>query len=81
MYLEKLYSAGLDLNDDYSEERWQFGDHDLYEVTEGFPRITLDMCPDGVIDLEYRLLVKKCKKFKVNIKDFWKEISVDEVSG
>jgi len=81
MYLEKLFSAGLDVTDDYSEEQWQFGEHDLYEVTDGFPRITLDMCSDGITELTYRLLVNKCKKFKVNVEDFRKEISADEPSS
>jgi len=64
-YEERLNAAGFDWMDDYSDKLWLLGQESLYKVREGFPRITSAMCPVGVDNLRYTVLLSECETFRV----------------
>ena len=45
LFEERLGAVGFDWTDDYSDKSWVVGQEALYEVSEGFPRITPAMVP------------------------------------
>ena len=62
---ERLNAAGFNWEDDYSDKSWVIGEEVLFEVTEGFPRITSTMVPLGVADVRYTIAMSACEKFRV----------------
>ena len=67
IHFEELLSAtGFDWNDDYSDSPLSIGDVCLYEVLEGFPRITPSNCLPGVEDVRYSIALSRCEDFLVD---------------
>ena len=62
---DRLLAAGFDWADDYSEDRWLVGSESLYEVVEGFPRITPETTPAGVAEVRYLIALAQCDDFRV----------------
>lgn len=61
---ETLYSTGYDPENDYDERRWQLGAATVYEVMEGFPRISVPLAP-GVGNVRYAIALDACDPFKL----------------
>jgi hypothetical protein len=66
MFDEKLAAVGLDLEDDYSGSLWLIGTSHLYEVVEGFPRITPELYPTGVSNVRYSISLPECEPFRTD---------------
>ena len=62
----RLDTIGFDWKDDYSNKSWLIGDESVYEVCEGFPRITPATIPGGVGDVRYTLSLPDCEAFRVD---------------
>ena len=65
VFEERLTATGFDWEEDYSDTRWSIGDEVLYEVAEGFPRITPSMIPVAVHDVRYTISLSGCESFRV----------------
>ena len=63
---DRLYAAGFDWDDDYSDNPLLIGDVSLFEVLEGFPRITPQVYPPGVEDVQYAVTLSRCESFRVD---------------
>ena len=66
---ERLLATGFDWADDYTDHRWLIGGESLYEVVEGFPRITPAIVPAGVDGVRYLVLLSQCEGFRVGSSD------------
>ncbi|WP_420463805.1 PD-(D/E)XK motif protein [Candidatus Palauibacter sp.] len=66
---ERLLATGFDWTDDYSDSRWLIGEEALFEVVEGFPRITPEIVPDGVDEVRYVIALSQCREFRVEKRD------------
>ena len=75
LFEERLAATGFDWEDDYSDKRWTIGDETLYEVAQGFPRITASMVPAAVDDVRYTISLSGCERFRVTATDLAKVIS------
>ena len=64
---ERLNATGFDWNDDYSDSPLLIGDASLYEVLEGFPRVTPPMFQPGVEDVRYSVVLSRCESFRVDM--------------
>ena len=64
---ERLHATGFDWNDDYSDNPMLIGDVSLFEVLEGFPRITPPMFLPGVEDVQYAITLSRCESFRVDM--------------
>ena len=62
---ERLAATGFDWEEDYSDRRWNIGDEVLYEVADGFPRLTPSMVPASVDDIRYTISMAGCEGFRV----------------
>ena len=65
LFEERLGTVGFDWTDDYSDKSWVVGQEALYEVREGFPRITPAMVPGGVGNVRYMITLPDCEEFRV----------------
>lgn len=65
LFEERLGAVGFDWTDDYSDKSWVVGQEALYEVREGFPRITPAMVPGGVGNVRYMIALSDCEDFRV----------------
>ena len=65
IFEERLGAVGFDWTDDYSDKPWVVGHEALYEVREGFPRITPAMVPGGVANVKYMIALPDCEEFRV----------------
>lgn len=65
VFEERLGASGFDWADDYSDRSWLVGQEALYEVREGFPRITPAMVPAGVGNVRYMISLPDCEGFRV----------------
>ena len=65
IFEERLGAVGFDWTDDYSDKPWVVGQEALYEVREGFPRITPAMVPGGVGNVRYIISLPDCEGFRV----------------
>lgn len=63
---ERLLAVGFDWDDDYSDRKWLIGAEHLYDVTEGFPRVTPDMYPAGVSNVRYAISLQECEAFRTD---------------
>ena len=63
---ERLTATGFDWEDDYSDKHWIIGEESLFEVLEGFPRVTPSMVPPGVDNVRYVIALSACGKFQVD---------------
>ena len=65
LFEERLDAVGFDWTEDYSDKAWTVGQESLYEVREGFPRITAGMVPSGVANVRYTISLPDCEAFRV----------------
>lgn len=65
IFEERLGAVGFDWTDDYSDKSWVVGQEALYEVREGFPRITPAVVPGGVGNVRYMISLPDCEGFRV----------------
>ena len=65
LFEERLGAVGFDWTDDYSDKSWVVGQETLYEVSEGFPRITPAMVPGGIGNVRYTIFLPDCEEFRV----------------
>ncbi len=64
---ERLNAVGFDWSDDYSDSPVSVGRASLFEIIDGFPRITPAMCCSGVQNVTYSIMLSKCEKFRVDM--------------
>ena len=64
---ERLNATGFDWNDDYSDNPMSIGNASLFEVLEGFPRITPSIFLPGVEDVHYAIALSRCENFHVDM--------------
>ena len=74
---ERLSATGFDWNDDYSDNPLLIGEISLYEVRQGFPRITPSLCLPGVGDVRYSIALARCESFLVDMATLTQAISGD----
>ena len=67
LFEERLSHVGFDWTDDYSDRLWLVGRESLYEVREGFPRITSAMFPGGVDKVRYTISLPECEAFRAEL--------------
>lgn len=65
LFEARLEAVGFDWTDDYSDKLWLVGGEFLYEVREGFPRITSATVPRGAGDVRYTISLPDCEAFRV----------------
>lgn len=63
-----LTAAGFRWEDDYSDFKWIEGSNRIYEVAEGFPRVTAKEIATGVSNVRYSLSFVECERFIVEAK-------------
>ena len=66
LFEERLGAVGFDWKDDYSDRPWLVVGESLYEVREGFPRVTPAMFPGGVGNVRYTVSLLDCGMFRVD---------------
>ena len=64
---QRLTAVGFTWTDDYSDKLWLVAGESVYEVREGFPRITPAMFPSGVGNVGYTIALPDCKPFLVDV--------------
>lgn len=62
----RLAAAGFDWGDDYAAFRWAEGQHRLYRVIEGFPRIQASTTPTGVSRVTYEIDLNALDRFEID---------------
>ena len=67
LFEERLSAVGFDWTDDYSDKLWLIAGESLYEVREGFPRITSAMLSGGVDKVRYTISLPECEAFRVEV--------------
>lgn len=73
LFRKKLLSAGyLDRHADLYTQHLIIKSETLYQVIQGFPRITAT--PPGIGDLRYRVFLVACKKFRTKISNYLTEL-------
>lgn len=53
--------------EEYDEPEWLLTDRRLFEVRDGFPRLTPGMLPAGVHAVSYSILLSACQSFAVDL--------------
>ncbi|MYD98434.1 MAG: PD-(D/E)XK motif protein [Gammaproteobacteria bacterium] len=66
---QRLLSAGFDAEVDYSDSKWLVGTVHVFEVRDGFPRISTVDVPAGVRDLRYSVSLADCEPFRLELGD------------
>lgn len=66
-YEAALEAWGYTPKDEYDQTAWMLTDRRLFEVREGFPRITPAMLPSGVQRVSYEVLLRSCDPFAVDL--------------
>jgi hypothetical protein len=64
-----LEAWGYVRKDEYDQPAWLLTDRRLFEVREGFPRVTPSMLPAGVQKVSYEVLLHACEPFAVDLAD------------
>lgn len=67
IYGVALEAWGYVHQDEYDQPAWVLTDRRLFEVREGFPRITPAMLPSGVQRVSYEVLLRECEPFAVDL--------------
>ena len=67
LFEQRLTAIGFNWEDDYSDKLWLVTGETLYEVREGFPRITSTMFPSGVCNVGYAIALADCRPFLVDV--------------
>ena len=66
LFEERITKVGFRWTDDYSDKLWLVRGETLYEVREGFPRITTSIVPTGVGNVGYAISLPECEAFRVD---------------
>ena len=66
LFEDHLSAVGFDWDDDYTDRCWLVGDEALYEVVDGFPRVTPSMVSPAVQDVHYNIRLAACEDFRVS---------------
>lgn len=66
LFEERLLAVGFSWEDDYSDKKWLIGPERVFEVSQGFPRITPDMYPAGVSNVKYAISLHDCDPFRTD---------------
>ena len=64
LFEERLLATGFDWQDDYTGSRWLVGSEHIFEVVDGFPRITPGMYSTGVTNVRYAIALQDCEAFR-----------------
>ena len=64
LFQTALLEAGYRRRDEYGRPCWLLNGRALYEVGDGFPRITPGMISSGIDRVRYRIAVQACAKFE-----------------
>ena len=75
---DRLIAAGFDWNDNYSDSPLLIGATSLFEVLDGFPRITPAMFLPGVEDVKYAITLSRCENFRVDMTLLAQVLSEDD---
>ena len=75
LFDDRLVATGFDWEEDYSDDLWTIGDEVIYEVVEGFPRLTPSMVPAGVNEVRYDLSLASCESYRTDHSDFFDVVS------
>ena len=67
LFEQRLAAMGFNWTDDYSDKLWLVAVESVYEVREGFPRITPVMFPSGVGNVAYTISLEDCEPFRVDV--------------
>lgn len=70
-----LAEAGYMDLPEYSEKYYHISNESIYEVKDEFPRLQTKNIPDGVIAVQYKIEIKSCKPYAINMDDFKKRIA------
>jgi hypothetical protein len=62
-----ITALGYGYQDDYDEPTWVLTDRRLFEIRDGFPRITPNMLPVGVMKVSYEILLRECEPFSADL--------------
>ncbi|MBY5807643.1 PD-(D/E)XK motif protein [Rhizobium leguminosarum] len=63
---ERLQAAGFRWEDDYAAFLWVEGQLDVFDVREGFPRVTPDSCLPGVSRVKYTVALSECHEYALS---------------
>lgn len=75
LFEERVSAVGFEWTDDYSDKWWSVGGEHVFDVREGFPRITSSSCPVGVRDLRYAISLSACEPFRTDMSNLSSRIS------
>lgn len=62
-----LEACGYTRREEYDEPEWLLTDRRLFEVRDGFPRLTPAMLPAGVHAVSYAILLSACQSFAIDL--------------
>lgn len=73
-----VFEQGLDAwrygpRPEYDEDWWLLNGRDLYEVRDGFPRLTPECLPSGVQNVRYEIRLSECLPYRVDLDGTLKE--------
>jgi hypothetical protein len=74
MFEACLVSAGVERTSDYSDDLWVEGRTRLFDVTDGFPRITPQNAGNGIRGVRYAIDLAVCEPFGVLLPILGEEI-------
>lgn len=60
---------------EYSEKNYFVSNESIYEVKDDFPRLEAKNLPAGVLSVQYKIEIKSCKPYAVDMDDFIKRIA------
>lgn len=63
LFQSKLIEVGYSYEDEYDSYNFNFIRRDIYEVKDGFPRISTDDLIDGIVSVSYDISLVNIKKF------------------
>ncbi|EJN02528.1 PD-(D/E)XK motif protein [Phyllobacterium sp. YR531] len=60
---ERLQAAGFRWEDNYSTSLWVEGQFEIFQVRDGFPRLTASSCVPGVARVKYTVALSECQEY------------------
>lgn len=65
-----LSEAGYMNLPEYDEKHYLISKESMFEIQEGFPRLTAENIPNGVASVQYKIELKECKPFELTLDNF-----------
>lgn len=65
-----LAEAGYMNLPEYDEKHYIVAKESAYEVSEGFPKLSQENIPRGVVSVQYKIELKECRPFEITLEDF-----------